>query len=93
MKQTEDIMLPSKARNIVISQLLQTFEKALHRSVMNIQEESITLPKDCFPHTVETLRFVWKNVALNPEKLEFKANVDLNFVVGGKNTDTLLVCI
>lgn len=37
------------------------------------------LSKGCF--TVETNRVTMKNVILNPEKLEFKANIDLNFVV------------
>lgn len=36
------------------------------------------LPKHCF--TVETNRITMENVVLNPEKLEFKANIDLTFV-------------
>lgn len=37
------------------------------------------LPKHCF--TVETNRITMENVVLNPEKLEFKANIDLTFAV------------
>lgn len=37
------------------------------------------LSKGCF--TVKTNRVTMKNVILSPEKLEFKANIDLNFVV------------
>lgn len=35
----------------------------------------MTVPEDCFTCTVESYRVIMENVVLNPEKLEFKANI------------------